>query len=124
MNYGNIWTIIGGCLGFAGVVLGAFGAHFLEDVLSVEMLEIYQTGIFYHLVHSVLIVAIALSSKTSYYKSALFYSMGIILFSFSLYIYAYTQIRLFAMITPLGGVSFLIGWALLTFEGIRTIRGK
>jgi uncharacterized membrane protein YgdD (TMEM256/DUF423 family) len=124
MNNSKIWTIIGGFLGFAGVAFGAFGAHRLKEVLSVEMLETYQTGIFYHLIHSVTIIAIALSSKTRYYKSALFFLMGIILFSFSLYVYANTQIRIFAIVTPFGGISFLIGWSLIIYEGVKAVRDK
>ena len=77
MNNSKIWTIIGGFLGFAGVAFGAFGAHRLKDVLSVEMLETYRTGIFYHLIHSVTIIAIAFSSRIRYYKSSLFFLIAI-----------------------------------------------
>ena len=77
------WIIIGGFLGFTGVLLGAFGAHGLKDVLSIEMLETYKTGIFYHLVHSLVIIAIVFSSKVIMHKSAFFFLTGIILFSFS-----------------------------------------
>ncbi len=122
MKNSKIWVIIAGILGLAGVALGAFGAHGLKDILSAEMLGNYKTGIFYQLVHSVVILAIALSSKKEFLKSALFFFIGIILFSFSLYIYSYTQIKLFAIITPFGGVSFLIGWILLIFEGIRAVK--
>jgi uncharacterized membrane protein YgdD (TMEM256/DUF423 family) len=118
------WIIIGGFLGFAGVALGAFGAHGLKDVLSTEMLETYKTGIFYHLVHSVVIIAIVFSSKVAMHRSAFFFLTGIILFSFSLYIYSYTQVKLFAIITPFGGVSFLIGWALLIFEGVKGVKNR
>jgi uncharacterized membrane protein YgdD (TMEM256/DUF423 family) len=124
MKNNKTWIIIAGFLGFAGVALGAFGAHRLKDVLSEEMIEIYKTGIFYHLVHTVVILAIAFYSKISFYKSAVFFLIGIILFSFSLYAYANTQIRLFALITPIGGVSFLMGWAFLIFEGFRTVKNK
>ena len=124
MNNSNTWIIICGFLGFAGVVLGAFGAHGLKDILSVEMLETYKTGIFYHLVHTVVIIAIVFSSKTEMYKSTFFFLIGIILFSFSLYLYAYSQIKLFAIITPFGGISFLIGWVLIIYEAVKTVRNK
>ena len=122
MNNSKNWIIICGFLGFAGVALGAFGAHGLKDVLSAEMLETYKTGILYHLIHSVVIIAIVFSSKVAMHKSALFFLAGIILFSFSLYLYSYTQVKLFAIITPFGGVSFLIGWILLIFEGVRGVK--
>jgi uncharacterized membrane protein YgdD (TMEM256/DUF423 family) len=124
MNKSKNWIIIAGILGSVGVALGAFGAHGLKDLLSPEMLETYKTGIFYHLVHTVVILAIAFSSKVAFYKSALFFLMGIILFSFSLYLYANTQVRIFALITPVGGVSFLIGWAFLIFEGFKAVENS
>lgn len=124
MNNIKTWIIVGGFLGFAGVALGAFGAHGLKDVLSAEMLETYKTGIFYHLVHSVVIIAIVFSSKVAVQKSAFFFLTGIILFSFSLYLYSYTQVKLFAIITPFGGVSFLIGWVLLIFEGVKGVKNS
>ena len=124
MNNTKTWIIICGFLGFAGVALGAFGAHGLTDVLSAEMLETFRTGIFYHLMHTVVIIAIVFSAKAAMHKSAFFFLAGIILFSFSLYLYSYTQIKLFAIITPFGGVSFLTGWVLLIFEGIRGVKNR
>ncbi len=122
MKNNKTWVIIAGILGFLGVAIGAFGAHGLKGILSPEMLETYKTGVFYHLIHSVVIVAIALLSKNLFYKSALFFLVGIILFSFSLYIYSYFQIRVFAFVTPFGGISFLIGWVFLIFDGIKLVK--
>jgi uncharacterized membrane protein YgdD (TMEM256/DUF423 family) len=119
MKSNNLWIIIGGASGFLGIALGAFGAHFLEPKLSAEMISIYNKGILYHLIHSVAILSVALTGKEGFYKCALFFTLGIILFSFSLYLYATTQIITFALITPLGGVCFLIGWLLIFTEGFR-----
>jgi uncharacterized membrane protein YgdD (TMEM256/DUF423 family) len=82
MKNNKTWIIIAGFLGFAGVALGAFGAHRLKDVLSEEMIEIYKTGIFYHLVHTVVILAIAFYSKINYsdWRSFIFNGMGIFYF--------------------------------------------
>ena len=99
--------------------MGAFGAHILSDQLSSEMLNIYKTGVLYHLIHAIAILAIALYGNKLLYKSALMFVLGIILFSFSLYIYAQSGNKLFAMITPIGGIFLLIGWALIIFKGIR-----
>jgi uncharacterized membrane protein YgdD (TMEM256/DUF423 family) len=52
-------------------------------------------------------------------KAGLFFMIGIILFSLSLYVYSMTELKFFAMITPVGGISFLIGWLLLIIEGIK-----
>ncbi|MHB1688464.1 MAG: DUF423 domain-containing protein [Ignavibacteriaceae bacterium] len=111
--------IIAGVAGFTGVAIGAFGAHGLRNILSPESVEIYKTGVMYHLIHSVAILAIAVSGSLKFFKSALFFLIGIILFSFSLYLYAVTNITAFAIITPLGGISFLTGWILIIVEGLK-----
>ena len=119
MKNSKTWIIIGGICGFLGVALGAFGAHILEPKLSTEMIDIYNKGILYHLIHSAAILAIAITGQEKFYKCALFFTLGIILFSFSLYLYSVTQVLTFALITPLGGISFLIGWGLIILEGFR-----
>ncbi len=107
MKNTKVWIIIAGLAGFTGVAIGAFGAHGLKNIVSPESMEIYKTGVMYHLIHAVAILAIAISGNTNFFKSALFFMIGIILFSFSLYLYAITQVTGFAIITPFGGVSFL-----------------
>ena len=124
MKNNKTWIIIGGIAGFLGVALGAFGAHVLEPKLSPEMISIYNKGILYHLIHSVVILSIAFAGKDRFYKCALFFAIGIVLFSFSLYMYSTTQIITFALITPLGGISFLIGWLLIFIEGFRLKKEK
>jgi uncharacterized membrane protein YgdD (TMEM256/DUF423 family) len=115
----NKWIKIGGLLGLLGVVLGAFGAHGLKSSISAEMIEVYKTGVFYHLIHSVVILGIGFYSKEQLNKAAIFFVIGIILFSFSLYLLAITSIPAFGIITPFGGVSFLIGWILVVYTGFR-----
>lgn len=111
--------IISGIMGFAGVALGAFGAHGLKSILNEQLLETYKTGVLYHLIHSAVLLAIALEGKEKFKNSFWFFFAGIILFSFSLYIYSISQITMFAMITPIGGVSLLIGWLFVIIEGIK-----
>lgn len=113
------WVIISGICGFSGVALGAFGAHGLSRILSPDMLEIYKTGVTYQLLHSIAILAIALSGKSNFSSSALFFLIGIILFSISLYLYAVTGTMIFAMITPIGGLSFLIGWLMIIIQAVK-----
>ena len=108
----NNWIRIGAISGFIAVALGAFGAHGLKSIVPPEMLETYHTGVLYHLIHSVVILAIGFYGNERLKIAALFFLIGIILFSFSLYIYSVTEVKALAMITPFGGLSFLIGWAL------------
>ena len=93
-----------------GVALGAFGAHGLEDIVSENLIETYRTGIFYHLIHSVVLFVISLNSKYDLKIPYYLFLAGIIFFSFSLYLYTITNYKIYAMITPVGGILFLLGW--------------
>jgi len=115
----RILIIAAGILGFLGVAIGAFGAHYLSSRLNPEMMAIYHTGVMYHLIHSVVILAISLSGKDKFYIAGIFFILGVILFSFSLYLYALTAAIPFAIITPFGGVSFLIGWLLIVIKAVK-----
>jgi uncharacterized membrane protein YgdD (TMEM256/DUF423 family) len=119
MNDKKMWIIISAISGFTSVAIGAFGAHGLREKLSSEMLEVYKTGVLYQFIHTLVLLLLAL---TDYIKSkigSIFFLAGIILFSFSLYLYSTSGIRFFAMITPVGGVCFLMGWLWLIVEVIR-----
>ncbi len=108
------WLKIGIILSLLGVVLGAFGAHALKDILSPYGKEVYQKGIFYHFVHAIAMINIFLLWKNGLIKSldkiCLCFVCGIILFSGSLYCLGITEIKYLGMITPFGGVLFMLGW--------------
>lgn len=99
------------------VVLGAFGAHGLKSKISPEMLEVYQTGVQYHFYHALglLLIGVLTQQMSSGLLgwAALFLTLGIFLFSGSLYVLAISGIKWLGAITPLGGVSFIAGWILL-----------
>lgn len=120
MNDNKIWIIIAAVSGFTAVAIGAFGAHGLKGRLSAEMIETYKTGVLYHLIHSITILAIALTDKIKGKIVMSFFLTGIFLFSFSLYFYSVMNERIFAMITPVGGVSFLLGWLSLAFAVLKS----
>ena len=124
MNKKSMWVIISGIMGFLGVAIGAFGKHGLDGKIPEHLLQVYKTGVTYHLVHSVCLLAIALVGNEKYFKAALFFLIGIILFSFSLYVYSITAITMVAVITPFGGLSFLIGWILIVVEGFRSMKSE
>ena len=109
--------MIAAVAGFTGVGLGAFGAHGLKTVLSPDMMTVWQTAVQYHLVHAVVLLALAfgLSAKPEKWlgRSAIMITLGLLLFSGSLYAMALTGIRPLGIITPFGGISWLIGWAML-----------
>jgi uncharacterized membrane protein YgdD (TMEM256/DUF423 family) len=105
-------------LGFVGVALGAFGAHGLRERLSPAMLEVYRTGVLYHLIHAVALLAVALGADRLARPQAvaILFSAGIVLFSGSLYALSITGARVLGMITPLGGLLFMAGWATLAIN--------
>ncbi len=111
------WVTISAIMGFLGVAIGAFGAHSLKQYLTPETTETFRTGVLYHLIHASVLLALSLSGKPSLMKANKFFLAGIIAFSFSLYFYSLTSIKLIAMITPFGGVAFLAGWAMLIWQG-------
>lgn len=111
---------LSGIVGFLGVALGAFGAHGLKNIITPDLLAIYETGSKYHLIHAVVLVVIALSDKWAQSKSLRvgFWGVftGILIFSGSLYALAITGIRVLGAITPFGGVSFLLGWISIAYS--------
>ncbi|PID61269.1 MAG: hypothetical protein CR986_03135 [Ignavibacteriae bacterium] len=111
--------IISAFMGALAVTLGAFGAHGLKKLLTPEMLKIYETGVFYHLIHSVVLLVIALNSKYKLNISFYLILVGIILFSFSLYFYTITSVRILPMITPIGGLCLILGWLSIIFKVLK-----
>lgn len=118
MKKNNTWIITGAIFGFLGVAFGAFGAHGLKNYMTPDMIETYKTGVLYELIHSVVILAIGLNGDVKYKIPAIFFTIGIILFSFSLYLYSITNNLTYTFTTPLGGVSFLFGWLMLVIKSV------
>jgi uncharacterized membrane protein YgdD (TMEM256/DUF423 family) len=118
----TFWTL--GCiLALLAVAAGAFGAHGLRGRVTPELLDVYETGARYQMYHALalLVVAWALArwpGGAAVWAGWLFVA-GIVLFSGSLYLLALTGIRWLGAITPLGGLAFLLGWALLAWAGWR-----
>jgi len=103
--------------GFTGVALGAFAAHGLKSRLTPEYLMIFHTGVTYQLVHTLALLGVALLAtqipgRLITWAGASF-AIGILLFSGSLYLLTLTGISKLGIITPFGGLAFLIGWLCL-----------
>jgi len=107
------WLWVSCVFGALAVAFGAFGAHALKSRLSADMLAVYSTATQYHLVHAIVLFAVALYSRatgTPITLPASLFLAGIVLFSGSLYLLAITGNRALGMITPLGGLCFIAGW--------------
>lgn len=103
--------------GFTGVALGAFAAHGLKSRLSAEYLAIFHTGVTYQLVHALALLAVALLAtqipgRLMTWAGASF-AIGILLFSGSLYLLTLTGVSKLGIVTPFGGLAFLVGWLCL-----------
>ncbi|MCJ8202763.1 DUF423 domain-containing protein [Pseudomonas sp. RGM2987] len=103
--------------GFTGVALGAFAAHGLKNRLSADYLAIFHTGVTYQLVHTLALLGVALLATHIPGRivtwAGISFVVGILLFSGSLYLLTLTGTSKLGIITPFGGVAFLIGWLCL-----------
>ncbi|MDH5774392.1 MAG: DUF423 domain-containing protein [Nitrospirota bacterium] len=115
----NRILIIGAIMAGIGVAAGAFGAHGLRPILSEKMMAVFETGVRYHLVHAMAMLIAGLSahwfSRRVFLKAGWSFFLGIFIFSGSLYALALTDTRTLGMLTPLGGLAFLIGWGFLAW---------
>lgn len=112
-------------LGALGVILGAFGSHWLKTKVDPSMVDTYKTGVLYHFIHVFAIYISLILGDLHKLKNAVFtarlFAYGIILFSGSLYIMAIAKALgsyagFLGPVTPLGGLAFLAGWISLFFN--------
>lgn len=121
----NKFLTAGALLGMLAVIVGAFGAHGLENLLSEHALQRFHTGVeyqFYHVAALLVVGILSINHKQSPRSlrfSGIFFVSGIILFSGSLYLYAITGKTFFGIITPIGGLCFIAGWISLVFYGVK-----
>jgi uncharacterized membrane protein YgdD (TMEM256/DUF423 family) len=111
------WIALGATFGGLSVMLGAFGAHSLKAVLTEKKLAVFQTAtqyLGYHALALILLGVVCLiigaPDNKALKKSGIFFTAGIILFCGSLYGLTFDGPRFLGPITPLGGLSFMIGW--------------
>ena len=105
------WISIGAALGALAVVFGAFGAHALKDRLTPEELEWWKTGVLYHLLHAIALVAFGLFARERNAGIAgKCFLAGTAIFSGTLYGMALGGPRWLGAVTPIGGVLLIVGW--------------
>jgi uncharacterized membrane protein YgdD (TMEM256/DUF423 family) len=116
------FLLIGALSGAVGVALGAFGAHGLRGRLPPDMLGVFETGVRYHMYHTLalLLVAVMADRVGGRLLTAAGWSFtaGIVLFSGSLYALATTGVTAIGAVTPIGGLAFLLGWACLAVAAL------
>ena len=112
----------GALFGLSGVMIGAFGAHGLKALFTADQLAIYHTGVDYQFVHALALLLLGAlahhQSPKAWQVAAILFIAGVFIFSVSLYLLVLTDIAWLGAITPIGGVSFIAGWAALLW-GLR-----
>ncbi len=124
----NFTLIIGAVYGLLSVILGAFGAHALKKVLSVEKLQSFETGVKYQMYSALFLLIVGyilkFESPSEKWISILMIA-GTFLFSMSIYFLSFsevwnTNLKFLGPITPIGGLLMIISWAMLTFYFVKT----
>ncbi|WP_148898382.1 DUF423 domain-containing protein [Fodinibius salinus] len=114
----KLFLIIGSLAMAVAVALGAFGAHGLKEMLTQEMLDIFETGVRYHFYHAIGLLFIGvithwLPDSLLLQWSGWLMVAGIVIFSGSLYSLSISGLRWLGAITPVGGLCFIAGWIML-----------
>ncbi len=117
----------GAILGMIAIILGAFGAHALKKVLTIEELSTFETGVKYQMYHALFLLFIGLATelpkKTK--KSIYFLSVfGVLFFSGSIYLLATNSLTTFdfkviGFVTPIGGLLLILAWGILFFNFVK-----
>jgi uncharacterized membrane protein YgdD (TMEM256/DUF423 family) len=119
----RLFFALGALAAGVAVALGAFGAHGLENRVTPERLQTFETGVRYHMYHALalLVVGWAAAQVPGWPVQAAGYLFlaGIILFSGSLYVLVLTDTPWLGAVTPLGGVAFIVAWGLLAWGVLR-----
>ena len=116
-----------GLMGVTAVAAGAFGAHALQASVTPERIQVWETAAQYHLIHSVVILLLALQSSDGVSRwrlPVMGFTVGVLLFSFSLYALVLTDVTGLAMLTPLGGLVLMASWCTLAVIALRSVRGN
>lgn len=119
----RFWFTVAAANGLMAVAMGAFAAHGLKGSLVPQSVGWVKTASDYQMWHALALLGVAAWARgvwpVGLRAAAAALLVGIILFSGSLYLLALSGFVGFAWVTPLGGIAFLIGWALLLWQGLR-----
>ena len=119
------FLVVASLFGFLGVALGAFGAHALQRRVTPERLETFETGVRYTLYHAFALFAVVAMrtwgpDSTASAVAGVAFILGVLFFSGSLFVLVLTDRPRWGVVTPIGGVAFLVGWAALVYAALTT----
>lgn len=119
----KIFFVLGALLGGLGVAAGAFGAHALETRLAPDRLELFELAARYQMIHALALIAAAWAAER--WPSGLANAagwllfVGVLIFCGTIYALAFGAPRVLGAVTPIGGLSLIVGWLLLALAAIR-----
>ena len=120
----RLFATAGAVAAMIGVIVGAFGAHGLQDRLTSADLEIFETGVRYHMYHALALFAVAWAASRwpsgATTVAGWSFIFGIVVFSGSLYTLVLTVQRWLGAVTPVGGLALVSGWAALGLAALRS----
>lgn len=110
-------------MGGLGVILGAFGAHAIRGHVDARLFSAFETGVQYQMYHALALLITGLllhlyPEQTALKWSGVFFIVGTLLFSGSLYLLATTRISFFGPVTPIGGIGLILGWGFLLYAAL------
>lgn len=112
-------TVTGAILILLGIILGAFAAHGLKDFISSEAIVIFEKGVRYQMYMGFGFLIVGFNASKIQLRLRLFYLFGIlgtVIFSGCLYAYTLTDVKMFAIIVPIGGTLMILSWLLLIIK--------
>jgi uncharacterized membrane protein YgdD (TMEM256/DUF423 family) len=120
MSKRNYWLILGASFAAIGVSAGAAGAHLLQNIISEARFITFNKAVRYQMYHSFALIIIAVLSSQNPGKvlniAGWFFLSGILLFSGSLYLIVLTGVQGFEILSPIGGIAFVLGWITLAYS--------
>ena len=125
IKFSFVFASLGGGL---AVLMGAFGAHGLQGNIEDNLLETFQTAVEYQMYHCLALLAVVVcmletGRRSSLEVAAFAFMLGILLFSGSLYALVFTNLKWLGPVTPIGGLSLMIGWLALVCYGFQLLDG-
>lgn len=119
----RLFFALGSIIGLLSVAAGAFGAHALRDQLDAKSLSIFETSARYQMFHALALIAVAVAAERwpspAVRVAGWAFVVGVVIFCGTLYLLAFGAPNFFGMITPVGGLAFLIGWGSLAVAALR-----
>ena len=117
------WFAVGAIAGAVGVTLGAFGAHALKSRVTEDLITVFEIGVRYQMYHALALFAVAWAAGrwpgNWINASGWLFTLGILVFSGSLYLMTLSGARWLGAITPVGGLCFILGWIALAVAALR-----